>query len=407
MRAVFATGIALRAVSAVLRQNRWRSLLTLAVCGLGTAGVIVAGLLGRINLAEIEAQMRALGGGLLVVSPNKVPPYPGRIRQLEHFISLLPEDGPALQAELPELQAVVPLVARDAAIRLDRAAARIRLIGTTPDYVRVRGFALAQGRFFEPADGHQRVIVLGHAVSRELTFQGVRLGEVVALDKHPYTVLGILRPQGINFAGEDEDHQVFIPLDTYRKRISNRPWLSYLYLQLLPQAEASQTVDRVQSLLRSRHGRLRDQVDDVVVRDLADLAAQQSGLRTTVTWAVSITSGLLLVVGVVGIATLMLLVVRQRRGEIGLRRAVGATPGDIALQFFLEGVILAAIGVSVGLGLGVAGAVLLARWLAAPIELDATLPLIAAAVSLGASAAACLFPAVSAARLEPAAALRP
>ena len=219
--------------------------------------------------------------------------------------------------------------------------------------------------------------------------------------------LGVLQAQGVNFAGEDEDRQVFIPLETYRKRVANRPWLSSLYLQLAAEADSARVAERVQQLLRRRHGRLRGQVEDVLVRDLADMAAQQSSLRTTATWAVSITSGLLLVLGAVGIGTLMLLVVRQRRGEIGLRRALGATPLDIALQFLLEGAALATLGVLAGLGLGLAAQAVAIRCLSNPPALDATLPVIAALVSLGVSVAACLVPAVLAARLEPAIALRP
>jgi len=407
MRAVSATGIALRAVWAVLRQNRVRSILTLALCGLGTAGVILAGVLARINLAEIEARMRSLGGGLLVISPNKLPPYPGRARQLEHFISLSPEDGAALAAELPEARAVVPLVARDTTVRLGRPATRVRLVGTEPQFAEVRSLDLARGHFFTPSESQERVIVLGHAVSRELAPQGVRPGETVLLAGQPYTVSGVIGPQGINFAGEDEDRQVFIPLETYRKRIANRPWLTHLYLQLAPEADSARVVERVQQLLRARHGRLVGQVEDALVRDLADMAAQQSGLRTTAAWAVSITSGLLLVLGAVGIGTLMLLVVRQRRGEIGLRRALGATPLDIAVQFLLEGMTLATLGVLAGLGLGLLAQAVASRWSSVPLGFDAALPAIAALVSLGVSVAACLVPAVLAARLEPAVALRP
>ncbi|MDA1018465.1 MAG: hypothetical protein O3A00_28915, partial [Planctomycetota bacterium] len=90
--------VAVQAAWAVLKQNAIRSLLTLAVCSLGTAGVIVAGVMGQAQLAEMEVKMQMLGGGLIVVSPNKLPAYPGRVRQLEHFISLVPEDGAALQA---------------------------------------------------------------------------------------------------------------------------------------------------------------------------------------------------------------------------------------------------------------------------------------------------------------------
>ena len=397
---------AVRAAWAVVRQNRWRSLFTLAICGLGTAGVIVAGAVGQAHLSQLEGRLNALGGRLVVVSPNKLPPYPGRQRQLEHFISLEPEDGVAVAEQIPHLQAVVPIVARNTTLRLGHHASRTRLLGTTPEYLRVRGFALERGRFLAPGDEGQRVIVLGHGANRELDPEGVRPGEFVMLGGQPYEVIGVLQAQGVNFAGEDEDHQAFIGLDTYRQRIANRFWLSHLYLRLSPEADTDETVRRVHHLLRERHDRRTDQVDDVIVRDMADVSAQQSGLLATALWVVSVTSGLLLVMGVVGIATLMFQVVRQRRAEIGLRRAIGATPSDVALQFFAEGMGLAGVGVLAGSVLGILGAVVGQGFLGTSASIQVPSLLVAILVSLGASGIACLLPAIAAARLEPAAALR-
>lgn len=407
MPTTWVMALALRAAWAVFRQNRWRSLLTLTICGLGTAGVVVAGVLGKANVREMQARLRNLGGGLLVVSPNKVPPYPGRPRQLEQFISLQPEDGQALAAQMPGIQAVVPVAVRTSTVRSDRAASRVRLVGTTPEYLRVRPFPMASGRFLHAADDGQRVLVLGDAVSRELAAHGMRPGAWLALGGHPFEVVGVLRPQGINFAGEDEDHQVFIPLETYRQRVANRPWLSHLIVQLAPEADSTRTVQQVQARLRDWHGRWPDQVDDVIVRDFAEISAQQSGLLQTALWAVSAVGGLLLLLGGVGITTLMLLVVRQRRAEIGLRRALGATPGDIAVQFFAEGLVLTACGVLVGVGLGAGVAALLTRSMAVPAGSDFALVAWSAVVSLGAGSVACVIPALAGARLEPVAALRP
>jgi MacB-like periplasmic core domain len=163
VRMVRATRVAFRAAWSCLRRHRGRSVLTLAVCGLGTAGVLLAGILAQAHAAEVRARYRALGGGLLVVSPNKVPPYPGRARQIDHFISLDPDDATALAAEVPHLRAVVPVAARPMTVRLEPKATRTQLIGTTPDYRRVRNFTLAHGRFFAAADGDDRVIVLSNA----------------------------------------------------------------------------------------------------------------------------------------------------------------------------------------------------------------------------------------------------
>jgi putative ABC transport system permease protein len=400
-----ATHRAVKAAWSCLKQHRWRSILTLTVCAVGTAGVMVTGILAEIYLADVQARIRTIGGRLLVVSPNKLPPFPGRIRQLDHFISLVEEDGAALSAGVPELEAVVPVAARNAVVRMEGRAVRVRLVGTTTAYLGVRGFRTAAGRFLSTTDDSDAVVVLGDAVSRELRPQGVRPGQTVDLGVGSYQVVGILEPQGINFAGEDEDRQVFVPLETYRRRIASRPWLSFLYLELDQNADVKRTVSEVQQLLRNRHGRWRGDVDDAIVQDFANLTARQSDLIATATWAASITSGLLLIIGMVGIASLMLLIVRERSAEIGLRRALGAVPTDIANQFFLEGMILAAAGVLGGcaLGLGLTTAMVLG-W-DAEVAPNLTLVATSLGVCLGAGALTSAVPAIMAARMEPATAL--
>lgn len=405
MRLLWTVAVANRAALSVLARNRWRSALTLAVCGAGTAGVITAGLLAEVQVAEMQARLSALGSNLLVISPNKLPPFPGRPRQLEHFVSLEPEDAAALEALLPAAK-VVPVVARETTIRLDNRPARVRLIGTTPNYLGVRNFSLEQGRFLSGEDDGERVIVLGSAVSRELRPQGVRPGEIVFLGGNPYTVAGTLDPQGVNFAGEDEDHQAFVPLTTYQRRIANRLWLSHLYVQLSPRAGFEPVAETVRRMLRERHGRWEYQVEDTVIRNLSDLAIEQSDLLATVVWVVSITAFLLLLTGVVGIVALMMLVVRQRRGEIGLRRALGATPADVAIQFFVEGISLAGAGIFLGLSLGVGGSFLVTRVFSIQVAGSFSLPLLGVLVSVAASTVACVVPAIFAARLEPSDALR-
>jgi putative ABC transport system permease protein len=397
---------AARAATAVIRQNTWRSAATLAICGVGTAGVIIAGAIGNAQVVEMQKRLDAVGGRLIVVSPNTVTPYPGRTRQLEHFISLEPADVESIRREIGSVEDVVPVVARDSTLRLANQAARVRLIGTVAAYARVRRFTPARGRFLDPDDGAERVVVLGGGVSRELRPDGVRPGEMVWLGGQPYETVGILQPLGVNFAGEDEDRQVFIPLDTYRRRVANRPWLNYLYLQVNANADSAVTARDVARLLRARHDRFDGQIDDVIARDMAEAAVQQSTLSATAAWIVSLTSGLLLVLGVVGIATLMVQTVRQRAGEIGLRRAVGATPADVAVQLFLEAMVLAGAGVVGGVTVGVVGALVGQTLWRSILRIDISLLLLTAVSSFAVSVIACLVPALMAARVEPAAALR-
>ena len=389
---------------AVISQNRWRSAATLTICGLGTAGVIIAASIGAAQIAEMQRRLDAVGGRLIIVSPNTMPPYPGRPRQLEHFISLEPDDIRTIGTDVPGVDTIVPVAARESTVRHGSTALKVRLIGTDAEYSRIRRFRLASGRFLTDSDGSSRVVVLGAAVGRDL--RGVRAGEVVWLAGQPYETIGILEPMGVNFAGEDEDRQVFIPLETYRHRIANRLWLNHLYLQVNADADSAETARRAVRALRARHDRLGEQVDDVIARDMAEVAVQQATLSATAVWVISLTSGLLFVLGVAGIATLMVQTIRQRKGEIGLRRAVGATPFYVGVHLFLETMTLAAAGVFAGLIAGVVGAVIASALSGGSITLDAPSVALVALGTFAVSGIACLVPAFMAARVEPAAALR-
>ena len=397
---------AARAAIAVIRQNRWRSAATLTICGIGTAGVIVAGAIGNGQVMEMQRRLDAVGGRLIVVSPNSLTPYPGRSRQLEHFISLERTDIESIRNEIASVDAIVPVAARESTVRLGNRAARVRLIGTVAEYAQMRRFSPARGRFLHEADRTERTVVLGDAVSRELNPQGVRPGDIVWLGGQPYETVGVLKPLGVNFAGEDEDRQAFIPLETYRRRVANRAWLSHLYLQVNADADSAETAREVVRVLRARHDRLDHQIDDVIARDMAEAAMQQSTLSTAAVWIVSLTSGVLLVLGVVGIATLMVQTVRQRAGEIGLRRAVGATPFAIAVQLFLEAMALAGVGVVGGVIIGITGALVGQTIWETLVTVDSGLLFLTCVTSLAVSCVACLVPALMAARVEPAAALR-
>jgi len=397
---------AARAAIAVIRQNRWRSAATLTICGIGTAGVILAGAIGNAQVVEMQRRLDAVGGRLIVVSPNTLTPYPGRPRQLEHFISLEPADIESIRNEIASVDAIVPVAARDSTLRLGNRAARVRLIGTVAEYAQLRRFTPARGRFLQDADRAARVVVLGDAASRELNADGVPPGEIVWLGGQPYETVGILKPLGVNFAGEDEDRQAFIPLETYRRRVANRAWLSHLYLQVKVEADSAETAREVVRVLRAGHDRFDGQIDDVIARDMAEAAVQQSNLSAAAVWIVSLTSAVLLVLGVVGIATLMVQTVRQRAGEIGLRRAVGATPFAVAVQLFLEAMALAGAGVVGGVTVGITGALVGQTIWGTLVTVDSALLLLTSVTSLAVSCVACLVPALMAARVEPAAALR-
>jgi putative ABC transport system permease protein len=322
------------------------------------------------------------------------------------------EDAMALVA-LPDVAAAAP--GADGAVRVKAGGitTTASAMGTTPAFLAVRGYRLAEGRFIEEADvaGSRRVAVLGDRVAAALFGSGPVAGREVRVRGVPFEVVGRLAPKGASIDGGDEDDQLVVPVTTALRRVFNRRWISAVFVSAARPVEMDAAAARVADLLRVRHRAARlpsgaPGAADFEVQNTARMVALQQQTLALLRWLTLALAAITVTAGGAGVLTLMWLSVSDRTTEIGLRLAVGASPADVFRQFLGEAALVAAAGWIAGLTVASVLTLILGwstRWaMAAPPDAAALSAAMVAITALGPG----LVPAARAARVAPVEALR-
>lgn len=374
----------------------------------GAAAVVLTSAIGLGAQREVSRSIETMGTNLLVVRPATVRRLVAR-RTVRGVVSTLVPDDAAAVAALPCVMEAAPGV--DGAVRVKAAsqATLTKVQGTTAAFLRVRRFRVAEGRFLDDDDDRtaRRVAVLGSRVAEALFPGESAVGREIRLRGAPFEVIGVLESKGSVADGADEDSQVVVPLRTAMRRVLNTTWLNAVFVSVRDPLRMTDAESAIVGLLRARHRVPRDgEPDDFAVQNVARFLAIQRDAAGSLGLATTLLGAIALLVGGTGILALMLLSVKERTGEIGLRMAIGARPRDIFVQFLVEAVALAVSGWVLGAVLGglAASAVALGtNWSVAvpPAALGASLAL-AVTIGLGFGA----IPARRASVLPPIEALR-
>lgn len=383
---------------------------TLSVSGLliGVAAVIVMVALSEGAERRLLQRMQAMGTNLLVVNAAPAPRVAGRPRQVAIHTTLRAADAAAIVEEITLARAAAPAVSRSVVVHWEGLNTTTTLLGTTTEGLRIRNIGAQSGRLFDDdeAGAQARVTVLGPTVVRAL-FGGVDpVGRLIRIGQVPFEVIGVTRPLGTDPGGSDMDARVVIPLATAMRRVLNVPYIHSIFVQGRSSGDLGELERQVHETLRRRLDVRAGTPEPFLIQNQAVLLQTERGTASAMNRLAVSVAMLALILGGIGIVAVMLISVRERTREIGLRRALGATRRDIRLQFVLESTILAAAGGGAGMvgGLVVAGAA------AAVGPWDLVVPWSAACAGFAASACLGLavgaIPAVRAARLEPIEALR-
>jgi len=386
-----------------LAAHRVRSALAVSAVAIGVAAVVLTTAIGKGAEREVIGGMASLGNDLLVVRPAAVPRSVARRTIRGVVTSLRPEDAVAV-AELAPVARVAPAIEGMLKVRSHQGTLVAKVVGTTTGFPRVRGFEIASGRFFAADEeaAYERVAVLGERV-RETLFAGESaLGGQIWIRGVPYEIVGTLRAKGTTPGGSDEDTQVFVPLGTALRRVWNARALTTLFVSARREDEASATEARVRALLRDRH-RLdpHARADDFEIQNQLRLLASQRATARSLRLLSAALAAVSLLVGGTGVLALMLLSVKERTGEIGLRMAVGARQRDVLVQFLGEALALALAGGAAGLTLGALGTWAIALATAWQVRVSASAALVALATAATTGLVFGLVPARRAARLTP------
>jgi putative ABC transport system permease protein len=386
-----------------LAANTARSFLTTLGIIIGVAAVILMLAISAGTEAAIARQISALGANLVIVSPPRG--VPGASRSLTY------DDVEAIEASVKGIegwaaeQAPPPQNLRGGTVSLEAIA----VLGTTPDFPSVRDAPVAEGRFLSAADLQRKskVVVLGAGVARDLFPGRVAVGQPVAVGTVTLTVVGVMAPKGV-VQDVDYDGRVYIPITLAYQRYVSAPQVDRvrtIYLKAASREDVPNVIAQTTGLLVRRHD-VDPARPDFTVQTQQDIIATQEAateaFRGLLAWVAAVS----LLVGGIGIMNIMLVSVTERTREVGLRAALGASPGAIRAQFLLEAVVLSLAGGLVGVVVGVLGSELFGRFGQMPTALvPASIPL-----AFGAAALVGIFfglvPANKAAQLDPIQALR-
>lgn len=393
----------------ILAAHKLRTALSVLGIVVGVAAVVVIVSVGKGAEKRILDQIRDMGTNLITVSAGQTRLVAGRQRQMTIVVTLLPADAEAIAKECPSVVAAAPATGNKLATRWEDQNAPTNVLGMTPEGFAVRNYAPASGRFFDADENHasRRVAVLGPTAVENLFGTADPIGQTVRIGRRgvPFEVIGVTQSKGVDANGLDQDDVIIVPLGAAMRRLMNVIFVQSIYVQ----AKRSDLLDRaereIRDVLRRRH-RLEGKQDDFTIQNQATLIAGERETAQSMTLLVGSVAGISLLVGGVGILAVMLISVRERVREIGLRRAVGACRRDIRNQFLLESAMLAGLGGLAGVLAGVAATVAASTFGAWEAVVSWESAGIAFAFSVSLGIAFGIYPAVRAASLEPIEALR-
>jgi len=386
-----------------LLANKVRAVLTTLGVIIGVLSVILLVSLGEGARLYLSETFAGLGSNLLQVSPGRretkgfgAPPV-GTIHKLTR------EDELALKRRGYSLDGVTGIVNGGGTIRYQNRRRDTFVLGVGARFDEIRQMRVDQGRFFaeEDIDAHRRFAIVGRTVLSELFGDENPLGRVIKVAEGEFRVIGIMEHKGTTL-GFDMDDLVFIPATTAMDLFAVDGFTNLL-VRARDKANIEPALEEITDILRRRHN---DLVDFTVISQ-DDMLATVNSIMSTMSLVLIAIASISLLVGGIGIANIMLVSVRERTREIGVRRAVGAKKRHVLLQFLIESVVISLLGGVIGLGIG-ALIIFAARLVlpGLPIQLSLNIVLIAVGFSAAVGVLSGVVPAKRASDLDPVEALR-
>jgi putative ABC transport system permease protein len=318
------------------------------------------------------------------------------------------DDIAAVARQIPEIRAWDPQQDLSMPARYRDATATVRVLGESERSEQVWGRTVTDGHYFVASDvaGSARVALIGQTVARMLLAGEPPVGADIRIGTVPFRVIGVLEPFGIDMHGMDRDNEIVVPLSTLTRRLTNTDNIAMAKVLVRDPARAGEAAREIARILRERHGLAGAQPDDFQILTDAEVQRNIAVIQRVFYLYVPLMASVALIVGGIVSAILMLSSINARVAEIGLRRAIGARPEDIRLQFLIETAVTTIGGGLAGVLAGYIGAVVIATHM----HLGDTFSWGAVLVGLVASGVtgllAGVLPARRAAQLQPADALR-
>ena len=336
-----------------LYANKLRSLLTMLGIIIGVGAVIAMVSVGMGVRSNVQESIASLGSNMLIVSPgssNRGGPRgaAGSMQTLKY------EDARAIQSKIRNIDFVSPSVSGSYQIVNGNQNWNSSVQGVTPEYMDIKSLVVESGSFIstDNMNKRDRVAVIGTTVAENLFGSENPVGRNIRVNNQPFRVIGLLESKGQSSMGQDQDDVVIIPLTTAQERMLGITYVQSISVQVKDALYMDQVQEDIEVLLRQRHRIVGDKEDDFHVRNLTSLMETMTQTTTMITLLLGSVAGISLIVGGIGIMNVMMVSVTERTREIGIRKALGATFGNIMMQFLIESVVIGVIGGIIGIFIG-------------------------------------------------------
>ena len=404
---------AMRIAFRALELNKVRSALTMLGIVIGVAAVIATVAVGTGATQRIQQQIASIGSNIIIIIPGSMTSS-GLHMGTGNAVTLSETDAKEFMVQCREIAAAAPAVRGGAQVVYGDNNWATIILGTTPAYLTIRDLTVAKGASFtdHDVDSANKVALLGQTVVNNLFGEDADpIGQTIRIKHVPFVVAGVLGRKGQSPTGQDQDDVILLPVSTAKRKVigiksANADAVDAIMVQARDSSLIGAAQDAASALLRQRHHLQPAEDDDFSVRNMEEIFAAQEASSRIMSLMLAAVASVSLIVGGIGIMNIMLVSVRERTREIGLRQAVGAKTRDILTQFLVEATTLSIAGGVVGIVVGITASAIiskLADWQTV-IGLGAVLLAVFFSALVGISFG--YYPARKAAYLDPIEALR-
>lgn len=381
--------------------------MTLALLGIlfAVMSLVAFGNISNGMKQKIEAEIGKFGKNLVIVRAGLVFAAGRSSRQFSESRTLKLKDAQLIKESLPGVVEVVPYFDMSYPARYKDSSLAVSVSGITDKVFDIRNIDLATGRYFtEEEDAKaEKKAVIGYKVFENFFPNEDPIGKNILVFRVPTEIVGVMQEKGTDFAGQDQDLQVYVPLNAFMRRYSNVDYIKGMYVQVEDGHSLTGMKTTLRGFIRKIHNVKPEQKDDFSIFTMEDiLRTQEEGIRLVSVLTV-IASTVSFLIGGLGIFAIMLLSISERKMEIGIRRVVGSKKRDIIIQFLSESVIVALVGGVGGVG-GIVGGFLITIIVdiigGFPIVFSMNIPL-ALIISMVIGVLAGIYPAMEGTKYEP------